>query len=108
MKEKTLFEGIKPFKKEVLLKIMDPNEIFKNDENSRIITLFDTKTDKNQFYEVLKIGEEVSSVGVGDIIWMPWASGLPPFLLEHNEGERKFTITREENIDLVVESTMSN
>lgn len=97
--DKYELEQFKPFSKDVLLQIIDPNNV----QGNMIHVPQQTDKDQNQFYKVIKRGDSVQEVEIGDVVWLPWARCMIPFDLGTEEGLKKFTITNEDEIELVIE-----
>ena len=73
-----------------------------NDFTETPIRLLDDE-DKTtwKFFEVLEVGPDVKSVNVGDVIIVPWAKVMIPFMVE-SIGQR-CTITNEKEVWAVVD-----
>lgn len=96
---KNELQSFKPFKNELLIQRLDPNET----SGGIIATPFSNDSNDGQYYYVIKKGKNVTEVEEGQVVFLNWSNATLPFFLSTDNGEERFTITKEENIEFVID-----
>lgn len=95
MTEKMTVDQIKPFKRELVVRVRDRNEF----NNSPIYVPESSKNETAHFFDVVRVGEEVTEVKAGDVVMVKWGNTMTPTMW----GSDYISVTSEEHIECVID-----